>query len=64
MKISGAKTKLLSTVQDEISISNQNIENVNSFVYFGSVIPDTQMMLHGEQLLQHKPLGDLKKKVV
>ena len=41
VKINSAKTKLISTVQGEISINNQIIENVNSFVYLGSVIPNT-----------------------
>jgi len=33
--------KNISTVQGEISISNQNIKSVNSFVYLWSVIPNS-----------------------
>ena len=41
MKINTSKTKIISSSNDAISIDGVQIENVDSFVYLGSTIPNT-----------------------
>ena len=62
---STTQRQVISTVQGKISINNEPVENVDSFVYLGSVIPNTTDVTRRTGLAtqafrrQRKPFGEV-----
>ena len=63
MKINNGKCKVLTSSQQHITIEGNDIENVNSFVFLGSSVPNVKVDIDRRIALASTSFGRLRKSI-